>query len=208
MSLLALCLIHLVAVASPGPGFAVVFKHTVNYSLKNGLVTAVGIACGDLTLIFISVFGAGFLINKNPEILKWMQICGASYLTFLGFQALRAFFKFLIHGPTPETTLEKVVLANFQKSFFDGFLTTLGNPKAVVYFISISSQFMRSDQTNLDLFLLIFSMIAITLVWFSLVATIIGNKKVRPQFLKYRFYIDGIMGVVLSLFGIYFLLRL
>jgi threonine/homoserine/homoserine lactone efflux protein len=206
MSLLALSLIHLVAVASPGPGFAVLFKNTISYSIRNGFVTALGIACGDLTLILISVFGSGYLIQKHPEILKWIQLCGAAYLAFLGFQALKTFFRFIIKGPPEEKIKTQHDTGNYKKSFLDGFVTTLGNPKAIVYFISISSQFMKPGQTHLDLFLLIFVMISITLIWFSTVALIIGNQRVLPLFMKFRFYIDGIMGVVLVLFGIYFLM--
>lgn len=207
MSLLALSLIHLVAVASPGPGFAVLFRHTISNSLKNGIVTAFGIACGDLTLILISVFGAGILIDRNPEILKWIQVCGAAYLTFLGFQGIKAFFRFLIKGHDTENIETPKDISSYKKSFFDGFITTLGNPKAIIYFISISSQFMRPGQTYLDLTLLITVLIFITAAWFSTVALIVGNKKIRPQFMKFRFYIDGIMGLVLILFGVYFLMQ-
>jgi threonine efflux protein len=207
MSLFALSLIHLVAVASPGPGFAVLFRHTISYSIKNGMITAVGIACGDLTLILISVFGAGYLVHNYPYILKWIQIGGAVYLTYLGFQAFRIFFKFIIHGPPEEILETPKNTSNYRKSFLDGFATTLSNPKAVVYFISISSQFMKSGQSNFDLFLLIFTLIFISFTWFSFVALFIGSPMIRLRFMKYRFYIDGLMGVVMVLFGIYFLMQ-
>lgn len=207
MSLYTLMLIHLVAVASPGLGFAVVFRHTLNFSFRNGVVTALGIACGDLVLIWISVFGSAFLIAKNPEVLRWIQMTGAAYLTYLGFQAFRAFFRFLIQGPPNDGEHAHAVSASYAKSWVDGFVTTLGNPKAIIYFISISSQFMKPGQTRLDLFLLIFALIGISFVWFSTVSAIIGSNKVRPRFMKYRYYCEGVMGVVLVLFGIYFLMH-
>lgn len=206
MSLLALSLIHLVAVASPGPGFAVLFHHTITYSFKSGIFTAIGIACGDLALILISVFGAGYLVHTNPEYLRWIQLGGAAYLTYLGFQALKAFFKFLIKGREEEKVEPHMDFANYRKSFMDGFITTLGNPKAIVYFISISSQVMRPDQTHLDLAVIILTLVMITGLWFSTVASVIGNKNVRPHFMKYRYYIDGLMGLVLVLYGVYFLM--
>ena len=207
MSLLALSLIHLVAVASPGPGFAILFRHTLNYSFRNGVVTAIGIAFGDLALILVSVFGAGFLIQKNPEYLRWIQVTGAAYLTFLGFQALKAFFRFLTQGAPSEDLKAEMDFASKKKSFADGFVTTIGNPKAIVYFISISSQVMRPGQTYLDLSILISTLVVITALWFSFVAFVVGNKKVRPHFMKFRYYIDGLMGLVLVLYGIYFLMQ-
>ncbi|MES2769498.1 MAG: LysE family translocator [Bdellovibrionota bacterium] len=207
MSLLALSLIHLVAVASPGPGFAVLFHHTITYSFKSGVFTAIGIACGDLALILISVFGAGYLVHTNPEYLRWIQLGGAAYLTYLGFQGLKTFFRFLIGGREEEKADTHMDFANHRKSFMDGFVTTLGNPKAIVYFISISSQVMRPGQTYTDLTVLILTLVFITGVWFSVVAFVIGNKKVRPQFMKYRYYIDGLMGLVLVLYGVYFLMN-
>lgn len=207
MSLLVLCLIHLVAVASPGPGFAVLFHHTITYSFRSGIITALGIACGDLALILVSVFGAGALVQKNPQLLHWIQMGGAAYLTFLGFQGLKAFFRFLIRGAQDEEIKPTMDFANHKKSFMDGFITTLGNPKAIVYFISISSQVMRPGQTYFDLAILFFLLIFISFLWFAMVAFIIGNKKVRPHFLKYRYYLDGLMGIVLVLFGVYFLMH-
>lgn len=207
ISLLTLSLIHLVAVASPGPGFAILFHHTITYSLRSGIITALGIACGDLTLILISVFGAGLVVHKNPEYLHWIQMAGAAYLTYIGFQGLKAFFRFLIKGNASEEAKPTMDFTNYRKSFMDGFITTLGNPKAIVYFISISSQVMKPGQTYLDLSVIFITLIAISFLWFTAVAAIIGNKTVRPQFMKYRYYIDGIMGLVLVLFGVYFLMH-
>lgn len=207
MSLLTLSLIHLVAVASPGPGFAILFHHTITYSFKSGVFTAIGIACGDLALILISVFGAGYLVHTNPEYLRWIQLGGAAYLTYLGFQGLKTFFRFLIGGREEEKVEPPMDFANHRKSFMDGFVTTLGNPKAIIYFISISSQVMRPGQTYTDLAVLILTLVFITGAWFSTVAFVIGNKKVRPQFMKYRYYIDGLMGLVLVLYGVYFLMN-
>lgn len=207
MSLLTLALIHLVAVASPGPGFAILFRHTITYSVRNGFVTALGIAMGDLTLILISVFGAGYLVHKNPEYLGWIQTAGAAYLTFLGFQALKAFFRFLIKGQGQSSSKSEMDFASYKRSFVDGFVTTIGNPKAIVYFISISSQFMKEEQTPADVALVFFAMISISFLWFSSVAAIVGNKKIRPTFLKYRYYLDGLMGIVLVLYGVYFLMH-
>lgn len=202
-----LSLIHLIAVASPGPGFAVLFHHTITYSFRSGVVTALGIACGDLALILVSVFGAGYLVQQNPEYLRWIQLAGAAYLTFLGYQALKAFFRFLIRGKNEEASQPQMDFANYKKSFLDGFITTLGNPKAIVYFISISSQVMRPDQTAVDLTLIILTLVTITAAWFTTVAAVVGNKKVRPHFMKYRYYIDGVMGLALVLYGVYFLMQ-
>jgi threonine/homoserine/homoserine lactone efflux protein len=207
MSLLALSFIHLIAVASPGPGFAVLFHHTITYSIRCGYFTAVGIACGDLVLILISVFGAGFLVHQNPEFLRYIQLCGAAYLTFLGFQALKGFFRFLIRGAGSDEANPAMDFVSYKKSFFDGFVTTIGNPKAIVYFVSISSQVMRPGQSYLDLTTIIVTLVVITALWFSTVATIVGNKKVRPHFMKFRHYIDAVMGLVLVLYGVYFLMH-
>ncbi len=207
MSLLALSLIHLVAVASPGPGFAVLFHHTITYSIRSGLVTAIGIACGDLALILVSVFGAGYLVQQNPEVLRWIQLGGAAYLTFLGYQALKGFFRYLIKGENGNEVNPAMDFVSYKKSFLAGLVTTIGNPKAIVYFISISSQVMKPNQGYFDLGLIIATLILITALWFGTVAAIVGNKKVRPHFMKFRHYIDVVMGLVLVLYGVYFLMH-
>jgi len=86
------------------------------------------------------------------------------------------------------------------KSLQDGLLTTLSNPKAIVYFVSVSSQFLRPDQNWQWGVYLVAIMISITLIWFSLVAFFIGHNQVRQKFLKNQFLFTGLMGIVLLLF--------
>ena len=45
-----IALLHLLAVATPGPDFAIIFSNSVNYGKLGGIFTALGIASG--------VFGA------------------------------------------------------------------------------------------------------------------------------------------------------
>ncbi len=207
MSLLTLSIIHLFAVASPGPDFMVVLRETISFSLRNGIVTAIGIALGNSVLILISVYGASYLISQNPEYLRFIQVCGAAYLFFLGVQSLKSFFRAVIHKDTQDVakTHEGGALG---KSFLNGFVTTMGNPKAIIYFVSLTSQVMGYRQSMADLSVLITVLVGITAVWFIFLAILVGNKKVRPLLLKNKSYLELFMGLALIIYGAYFLLRL
>lgn len=207
MSLLTLSIIHLFAVASPGPDFAVVMRETISFSLRNGLMAAVGIALGNSVLILISVFGANYLIEQDPVYLRWIQVCGAAYLFFLGVQSLKSFFRGVMAKDTTEVDYPRRQSRPL-KSFMNGFVTTMGNPKAIVYFVSLSSQMMSYQQTTKELSILITTLVAITGSWFAFLAIVVGNDKVRPLLLKNKVYLELLMGLVLIFYGIYFLLKM
>lgn len=208
MTLFTLAVIHLFAVASPGPDFTAVMRETISFSLRNGLVASLGIAVGNFVLILFSVFGANYLISQHPEYLRWIQVLGAAYLFYLGVQSVKSFARGLSQKGSVSNEAPMVTNASLGKSFVNGFVTTMGNPKAIMYFVSLSAQVMSIEQSAADLSILIGMLVLITGVWFTFLAMMVGNSKVRPQLVKNKIYLELLMGLVLILYGTYFLLKM
>ena len=58
--------VHFFAVASPGPDFAIVLKHSVSYGRRAAVITSVGIGLGILIHVAYSLLGIGIIIATTP----------------------------------------------------------------------------------------------------------------------------------------------
>ena len=71
---LTIALVHLVAVASPGPDFAVVVRNSVAYGRRIAIYTSIGIGLAILLHVAYSLVGLSVVIATTP----WFYL-------FLGF---------------------------------------------------------------------------------------------------------------------------
>lgn len=184
---------------SPGPGFAITLRNSLHGGILKGVITAFGIALGDFVLILLAVSGASILISQRPDLLKLLQFLGALYLGYLGYKALKIFFKHVM-GRYKEECKVEAFNSSGKGCFRAGFIVTVLNPKAIIFFISISSQFLHLTDSYLLRVLYSLVIITITFMWFSFVSLLVGHPKTRGAVSKYQFIIEAIMGVVLILY--------
>ena len=63
---LTIALVHLVAVASPGPDFAVVVRNSVAYGRRIAMYTSIGIGLAILPHVAYSLVGLSVVIATTP----------------------------------------------------------------------------------------------------------------------------------------------
>jgi threonine/homoserine/homoserine lactone efflux protein len=81
---------HLVAVASPGPDFAVVLKHSITYGRRCAIYTSIGVGCAILLHITYTLVGIGLLITQTPWLFELFKYAAAAYLCYIGFSAIKS----------------------------------------------------------------------------------------------------------------------
>ena len=84
--IIAIAVITLLAVISPGADFALVSRNSYLYGRKQGIYTAYGIACAVWIHISYSVLGLSFLKHYIPNLLHIIQYIGALYLMYIGYK--------------------------------------------------------------------------------------------------------------------------
>ena len=87
---LTVALIHLLAVASPGPDFAIVVRESVGYGRRAGLFTAFGVGTGILVHVTYSLLGIGLIVSQSIVLFNALKWLAAAYLLYIGIKALRA----------------------------------------------------------------------------------------------------------------------
>ena len=182
---------HLLAVASPGPDFAIVLKQSLRYGKRIGIYTALGIGSGILLHIIYSLLGFGLLIQKFEWAYIMFKLIGAGYLIYLGIMALKA-QPFEVKNYHHENTG-----IPHSKAFKQGFFVNALNVKATLFFITIYTAFVSQQtpigwQVSYGLYMAI-----ATALWFSFLAILFGNKHIKSKIGTIGIWIERITGVVM-----------
>lgn len=190
---MTVALVHLLAVASPGPDFAVVVRESVAQGRRAGSWTALGVGCGIFVHIAYSLLGIGLIVSQSIVLFNLFKWLAAAYLVYLGWRALRA----------RPMSLEAIDGANAPvarsawRAFVIGFVTNGLNPKATLFFLSLFTVVISPDtpllvQAGYGLYLA-----GATALWFLLVAWLFSRGRVRAGFARLGHWFDRLTGAVL-----------
>ena len=186
----AVALAHGLAVASPGPDFALVLRQSLVHGRRAALFSAVGIGCGIFVHVSYSLLGLGLLVSRSPEVLLALKYGGAGYFAWLGVQVIRSTF-----AAADSLVEPKPVTVSGRGAWRQGFLTNLLNPKATLFFIALFAAVSGTATKFVQLFYGAW-LVAATMAWFALVALLFTRTNVRTAFLRHRTGLDRAMGVV------------
>ena len=135
----------LLGAMSPGPSMAVVINNAIFKGRYHGILTSIGHGIGIALYATIAVLGLGLIIKTNIYIFNSLKILSIVFLIFLGTQSILTKEEFNFKKKKVRKTI----------SFLQGFSISILNPKILVWFIAIYSQFMSVDnQLIFDIFLI------------------------------------------------------
>jgi RhtB (resistance to homoserine/threonine) family protein len=198
LSLIAsITLIHLLAVISPGPDFFMLLKNTLTYSRKIGIYTAFGFGLGIGVHIIYSLAGLALIISKSILIFSVIKYLGALYLLYIGIQSILTKSKKINF----EKKIKKQEITP-QNAILQGFLTNVLNPKATLFFLSLFTMIITPNTSNATLYAISTIMIINTILWFSLLAFFMTQKRVHFFYNKYQKIFNNFFGIVLIALGL------
>ncbi len=191
-------LIHLLAVASPGPDFAIVVRESVAHGRRAGVFSALGVGCGIFIHVAYSLLGIGLIVSQSIVLFNALKWLAAAYLVYIGIKALRA--KPVSAGEAELNRFEGARTA--RAAFTAGFVTNGLNPKATLFFLSLFTVVINPHtplpvQAGYGVYLAL-----ATALWFCLVAQLFSHKRVRAGFSRLGHWFDRLMGVVLVGLGV------
>lgn len=192
--LLAVALITMLAVISPGPDFAMVTRYSYLFGRRTGLVCALGIGLGVQVHVFYTMFGVSLLAHYAQPVLQGVKLAGAAYLVYMGWKT------FFNRSPVDQTVMPAARVSAWQ-AFGSGFLTNALNPKTTLFVISTYTQVVSpgtplGQQFGYGLF-----MTAAHWLWFSVVAWSISADRLRHVLLGHQQQVDHVVGAILMGLG-------
>ena len=140
-----LVLICLMGASSPGPSLLVILRYAVADGRNAGINAAIGHGIGIFIYALVSAMGLSFILISSPKIFSIIQILGAIFLMWIGFQVLRG-----VLSKRDVQNLEEYTNSSGGAAlnhFRDGFSIAILNPKILAFFSSLFSQFLSPEQT-------------------------------------------------------------
>ncbi|WP_370549320.1 threonine export protein RhtC [Edwardsiella tarda] len=199
MLFLTVAVVHLLALMTPGPDFFFVSQTALSRSRAEALRAVIGISLGVVVWAAVALMGLHLLLLKMAWLQRIITLGGGLYLCWMGWQMLCA-----ARRPATDAPLRGAPLHG--SAFWRGLLTNLSNPKAVIYFGSVFSLFVGDEVgagQRLGLFVLI---VAETVLWFSLVASVFALPVMRRGYQRLARWIDGVAGSLFTAFGLHLIL--
>jgi threonine/homoserine/homoserine lactone efflux protein len=121
--------VYFLAVASPGPSVAALTARALATGFARSLPFAAGIVMGDLIWFTLTALGLAVLMQSFHGLFVAIKYAGCAYLLYLAFRLWTA------PAGTPPAPIS--VRGEGVRQFFGGIALTLGNPKVIVFFLSI-----------------------------------------------------------------------
>jgi threonine efflux protein len=192
--LLSLFAVDFLAVVSPGPAFVVVTQVAARRGARAGLSCTLGVLCAALVWCGVVLSGLTILFRLAPWLYVAMKIGGGLYLAYIGFMLLR--------GGKSEAPAPAGAESSAAKSFRKGLLVGLTNPKAIVYFGSIFTLFLKPG-SPLWLDAAAVAIVAFdTTAWYAFVAVLFSRDHVRRIYGRAQRRVERAAGAVMLTFGV------
>ncbi|WP_427868671.1 LysE family translocator [Leucobacter luti] len=153
----------LAAIALPGPDVFLLLRLGIR-ERRAAVLAALGIMTGNAVWILVSVLGLSALFAALPFLLPFMQVAGAFVLGYLGVQSIRGGIAGL------RSRAEQSTAGSVRRPWLLGLTTNLANPKALIFFTALLSQFLPVGAGWEVRAAIIAVMIATGVAWFVAVA--------------------------------------
>ena len=194
-------IVCLLGAMSPGPSMVVVINNAIYKNKINGILTAIGHGFGIGIYAFFAVLGIGLIIKTNLFLFNTIKILSIFFLFYLGFQAIFS---------NPKMNFEKNAIKFGVKSFLEGFTISILNPKILIWFLAIYSQFMSASNDYILNISLILIASSVDALWYIILVKLVTVKGVLEKLKSKLQLIQKLIGylfITISIFLIIGLIR-
>jgi threonine/homoserine/homoserine lactone efflux protein len=129
-SLLLFAGVYFVAVSSPGPGIAAIVARGLGQGMAAGPAFVAGFVVGDLIWFTIAATGLAVIAQSFEALFLAIKYAGCAYLLWMAWKIWTAPVK-------AEDVAAAASRVRAWPSFLGALALTLGNPKVIVFFLSI-----------------------------------------------------------------------
>lgn len=125
----------LILMSTPGPSHLLMLSNSLGNGFNRSLATAGGDLSANIVQMTVASLGLVSLIHSSQEFFVVIKWTGVSYLIFMGVMKFRKRFDPSVAALSRIRTLRSL--------YWQGFMTSAANPKAVVFFAALFPQFVN-----------------------------------------------------------------
>ncbi|MEM8809130.1 MAG: LysE family translocator [Cyanobacteria bacterium P01_G01_bin.38] len=190
----------IVMICTPGPDIIYVSTRGVAQGRRVALLSTLGVCLGYIVHTFLAVLGLSALLQASSLAFNIVRYAGAAYLVYLGIKTLAS------KRPLLETaSTQKVATGRTHRIVLQGMLTSMLNPKGILFFMAFLPQFMSAGSLAIPLQMLLLGLTftLLCLIIYGLIGTLtgtVGNRLVqRPNVAGFMKWFSGSVLVGLGL---------
>lgn len=143
--------------ALPSASVALVIARSATLGVADGIAVTTGIILGDLVFIVLAIFGLSVVAELMGSLFMVVKYLGATYLLWLGYTLITS-------KSTTTIKINKTIKKqNLVTSFLSGFMLTLGDIKAIIFYASLFPVFINLSTLQVSDVLVIISVTVISL---------------------------------------------
>ncbi|AXE31064.1 lysine transporter LysE [Chromobacterium phragmitis] len=192
--------VYLVGAASPGPSNLAIMGVAMEQGRGKGLALAAGVVLGSVCWGVLAALGAAELMRGSLALAWAMKLFGGAYLLLLAWRALgqvRAREAVAADGLLPMT---------HGQAFRRGILMHLGNPKAILVWLSLVSLASPAAGGTVHGAWVVAGCAGIAVCVFSAYALLFSTVAARRAYLRLRRWLHGALALAFGYAGLRMLL--
>jgi threonine/homoserine/homoserine lactone efflux protein len=121
-------------VIAPGPGVLACVSRAMASGFKMAAFVALGIMIGDMFFLLMAIAGLSVIAEHLGSLFSIIRYCGAAYLIWLGFRTWTSKAELRSSQSRKSASPKSCLLS--------GLSITLGNPKAIAFYLSFLPAFI------------------------------------------------------------------
>lgn len=125
----------------PGLDMAFVMASSVAGGRRNGGAALAGIVAGGVCHVLMGALGVAAILQLLPMAFNLVLLAGAAYIAWIGLSLMRSHAAFDELGPQAARSR--------MRTFRQGMLTCLLNPKAYLFMLAVFPQFLKPEYGGL-----------------------------------------------------------
>ncbi len=190
---------------TPGLDTALVIRNTSRAGVADGSMTSLGICCGLFVHATCSAIGISAILAGSAQLFEIVKMIGAAYLIWLGLTSLRSLARGQKGIHIAQVNGRSL---NFKRSFREGFLSNVLNPKTAVFYLAFLPQFVNPQGSAIAQSLLMAGIhFMIAMVWQCALACALSSAKKLLKSASFMKWMEGTTGAVLVALGVVLILE-
>jgi len=158
-----------VMIAMPGPSVVLTVAHSLSFGWRSALYTVAGATVGIAVQLIVAAIGLSSLLYVVAEAFEWIRWIGAAYLVYLGIKLWRS---------AGEPVTFESSEASKGNLFVQGLVTTIPNPKSLIFIAAFLPQFVDATRpAGMQFAIIMSTFLIITFAVTSVWALLAGNAR-------------------------------
>ena len=133
-------IVCLLGAMSPGPSLALIIRNSINFNRMSGIIASIAHGLGICVYATVTIIVLEFILRNSETIFFVIQICGSLFLIILGLV--------FVFKKNNENQIKTYQINS--SSFAQGFIIAIINPKILIWFTAIYSQFIDINASLLN----------------------------------------------------------